>query len=469
MARRGLTEDPPLAPPAGLRPFLTFTRLSPAVLQAVARVVDSDETFRARVAKEVDEDVVGRAGWLWLHRPDGYLDDLDALEHDAASEAAAEAEDREERTARKRLAAARAAADRASAMARAHAQEVDELRAELGEEKARLAEAHDHAAELSDELERTRSERTRAVRELKDAESRLAARSAEAKEAKEQIRSLQDELSSDGGVSGPLADPVPVGDDDLAPVEPVAVRPVDTDTAPTTSPLVERAPVAPAVDLAVLGEALRSAARGAAELARALGDIEAAVGAAAEPGHAHPGPESGEVDAGVAGSGSGRGGKARSGTGPRHRRVPLALPGGVLDDSVEAVEHLLRSPGVLLLVDGYNVTMTGWPELPVGEQRRRLLGTLGEAAARTGAAVEVVFDGADVEVQGVSRQVRQLVRVRFSPPDVEADDVLLELLAQLPTSRPVAVVSSDRRVRDGSRRQGANLVHARQLVGLLRR
>jgi predicted RNA-binding protein with PIN domain len=477
VARRGLTEDPPVVPPARLRPFLTFTRLSPAVLQAVARVVDSDEGFRARVAGAVDEDVVGRAGWLWLQRPDGYLDDLDALEQDAESAAAAQADDREERTARKRLAAARAAADRASAMARAHAQEVDELRAELAGERARLAEVHDQATELSDELERTRSERTRAVRELKDVETRLVARSAEIKQAKEQVRSLKDELGRDGQAPSPLVDPVHPTDSAAVAVESTPVEPAATAGSPLDDTLVaspptplESAPVPPPVDLAVLGEALRSAARGAAELARALGDIEAAVGAAGEPGRAHPGPGSGGADADLVGTGSARGNKTPPGAGgPRHRRVPSALPGGVLDDSVEAVEHLLRSPGVLLLVDGYNVTMTGWPELAVGEQRRRLLATLGEAAARTGAAVEVVFDGADVEMHGVSRQVRQLVRVRFSPPDIEADDVLLELLSQLPTSRPVVVVSSDRRVRDGARRQGANLVHARQLVGLLRR
>src|SRR6201999_1834424 len=96
------------------------------------------------------------------------------------------------------------------------------------------------------------------------------------------------------------------------------------------------------------------------------------------------------------------------------RRVPLPLPGGLLDDSIEAVEHLLRAPGLLLLVDGYNVTMTGWPELPVVEQRRRLLVALGETAARTGTEVDVVFDGADVEPLSVPRQVRRMVRVRFS-------------------------------------------------------
>jgi predicted RNA-binding protein with PIN domain len=223
----------------------------------------------------------------------------------------------------------------------------------------------------------------------------------------------------------------------------------------------------------VLTRALRSAARGAAELARALDDIESVVAALQ--------PDDGRGATAAAQSGAAdrpggppvRPGEALAGVSrndaPPARRVPVALPGGLLDDSVEAVEHLLRAPGLLLLVDGYNVTMTGWPELPVGEQRRRLLSALGETAARTGTAVDVVFDGADVEPLTAPHQVRQLVRVRFSPPGVEADDVLLDMLTQLPPARPVAVVSSDNRVRDGAKRQGANLVHARQLMALLRR
>src|SRR5437762_455538 len=44
---------------------------------------------------------------------------------------------------------------------------------------------------------------------------------------------------------------------------------------------------------------------------------------------------------------------------PKHmaaaNRMPLRLPPGITDDSVEAVEHLVRAPGALLLVDGYNI------------------------------------------------------------------------------------------------------------------
>ena len=79
------------------------------------------------------------------------------------------------------------------------------------------------------------------------------------------------------------------------------------------------------------------------------------------------------------------------------RRTPVPLPGGLLDDSVAAAEHLLRIPNAVLVVDGYNVTMTGWPELGAAEQRRRLVALLSDLAARTSTRVELVFDGAEVD------------------------------------------------------------------------
>jgi predicted RNA-binding protein with PIN domain len=154
---------------------------------------------------------------------------------------------------------------------------------------------------------------------------------------------------------------------------------------------------------------------------------------------------------------------------PRLRRSPLALPGGVFDDSVEAAEHLVRVPGAVMLVDGYNVSMTGWPEAGASEQRRRLVAALGELAARTATPVEVVFDGAEVDAPSVRGSGRQLVRVRFSSPGVEADDVVLDLAGRIPAATPVIVASSDKRVRDGARRLGANLLDAHQLIALLRR
>jgi hypothetical protein len=61
------------------------------------------------------------------------------------------------------------------------------------------------------------------------------------------------------------------------------------------------------------------------------------------------------------------------------------------------------------------------------------------------------------------------VRVRFSPPDVEADDVVLERLDTLPAERSVVVASSDARVREGARRRGASVLSAPQLIAAMRR
>jgi predicted RNA-binding protein with PIN domain len=140
----------------------------------------------------------------------------------------------------------------------------------------------------------------------------------------------------------------------------------------------------------------------------------------------------------------------------------------VLDDSIEAADHLLRTPGALLLVDGYNVSQAAWFGRPITEQRARLVDALSELHARTGVEVEVVFDGAEHE-RVAATAARPAVRVRFSPVSVEADDVVLELVARFRVDRLVIVASSDNRVREGARRHGANLITARQLLGALRR
>jgi hypothetical protein len=81
--------------------------------------------------------------------------------------------------------------------------------------------------------------------------------------------------------------------------------------------------------------------------------------------------------------------------------------------------------------------------------------------------VHVVFDGGEVG-ERPSVQVPLGIRVHFSPVGVEADDVLIGVVPTVPVDRPVVVVSSDRRVRDGVRRFGANLVRSAELLGWVR-
>ena len=149
-------------------------------------------------------------------------------------------------------------------------------------------------------------------------------------------------------------------------------------------------------------------------------------------------------------------------------RSPVRLPPATMDDTAAAAEFLVRVPSVLVLVDGYNVTKRGWPDLSLPEQRRWLLDAASGLAARTGAELVLVFDGDGDAVRApADRSRRSGVQLRFSPAGVEADDVLLELAAALPVERPIVVASSDRRVQEGARRTGANVVSSDQLLAVL--
>ncbi|MEZ5261296.1 MAG: NYN domain-containing protein [Acidimicrobiales bacterium] len=177
---------------------------------------------------------------------------------------------------------------------------------------------------------------------------------------------------------------------------------------------------------------------------------------------------------GTDGHAAGAGGRSGSAADPARRRArhttvrrALRMPPGTFEDTAEAAEYLVRIPRVLFLVDGYNVAKAGWPELELRHQRDRLVEALVALQARTGAQTDVVFDG--VDDAGLHARVGPgRLRVEFTPSHLEADDRLLELVELTPAARPVVVVSSDRRVRDGARRRGANTLRSEQLLWLLR-
>jgi predicted RNA-binding protein with PIN domain len=149
--------------------------------------------------------------------------------------------------------------------------------------------------------------------------------------------------------------------------------------------------------------------------------------------------------------------------------LPTAgLPSRALaPDDPALLDLLLALPRVHLVVDGYNVTKTGYGELSLEQQRGRLVAGLAALAAQTGAEVTVVFDGA--ERVGAAPVAPRGVRVLFSRAGETADEVVRQLVRAEPAGRPVVVVSSDREVADGVRRSGAYAVGAAALVRRLGR
>ena len=149
------------------------------------------------------------------------------------------------------------------------------------------------------------------------------------------------------------------------------------------------------------------------------------------------------------------------------RRAPVRLPPGMQDDDPAAIEAMIRTQGLAVIVDGYNVSMLAWPKAKVAEQRERLCDALAEFQLRFRCEVTVVFDGA--EVRGVRPLRRRGLRIVFSSAGQEADEVVVGEVMFRPDDVPVIVVSSDREVRAGAESEGATVLAADELLQLMRR
>jgi predicted RNA-binding protein with PIN domain len=482
-------EDQESAPRA-LRRIVRFASLPPAALAKVRRVVEEDEAFRARVADAavLAENVLGRAGWLWLVRPDGWEHELVVLDELAEQTAASTREEHDERSARRRLAAAEDAKQRAEATAAAAGAAATRAGEDLTAERVARRAAETRAVT-------TEAEVGRLHRRLQSAEQAVAAMEAalaDVQAAETAMRAERDRLAA---LVADLEADLETARGRLAHAD---------DSAAESQDALARAVFDAAGAARALGAALSAASAalsgdGGAPTgaAGALGEGSDLGGRGGDGGVARGGGggvAQGGGGGGAQGGGGDRGGAspataatASGGQGPpsvpssdmvdriepsrpsRPRRRPAPLPPAVFEESAAAAEHLVRVSGTNLLVDGYNVSLRAWPHIAIPEQRRRLIDALAELVARTGVAAQVVFDGAEQPEPVAPGSARSPVRVRFSMPDVDADEVLIELVDQLPPHQPVVVATSDRRVQDEVRRRGANVITTPQLLGLLGR
>ena len=132
------------------------------------------------------------------------------------------------------------------------------------------------------------------------------------------------------------------------------------------------------------------------------------------------------------------------------------------------LEQYLAMPRARLVVDGYNVSKTAWPQSSLEAQRIRLLKALAPVVARTGAETTVVFDAAASSHRPVVGAPRG-VKVLFSPEGVIADDVIRDLVTAEPVGRVVLVVTSDGALGADVARAGARVVPSDVLRALLDR
>jgi hypothetical protein len=385
----------------------------------VRRAVEDDDGFRERVAEVATEELVGRPGWLWLVRPEGWDAELAELADQEAEAETATAQADAERSAAKRLDVAEAEARRATAELAVARGELRQLRTRYDAAVAEEPRLRRRADELERALEKVKVKAERAQAELVDVHAAREAAEARAASLAAEVAALRtaiDELSARA----------------------------DAGAAPSL-PALPREAV----------EGLRQAVTVTAALSEVLGRVADAL------------DTEDVADDHASGTGSARPRKANGVRLASARRRALRLPRGLTEESIEGASYLLVESGAPVLVDGYNVAMLGWPGEPLPEQRTRLLDTLDDLASRAGTSIQVVFDGAEVGPAPPAKN-RQ-VRVQFSPPGVIADDELRRLVAGMSSERPVVVATNDRSLADDLRRMGANVVRSEQLLAVARR
>ncbi|MGQ0825863.1 MAG: NYN domain-containing protein [Actinomycetota bacterium] len=150
---------------------------------------------------------------------------------------------------------------------------------------------------------------------------------------------------------------------------------------------------------------------------------------------------------------------------PTTQRMQPRVPAGVVATSTLAVEAMLRTKGVVLVVDGYNVTKRAWPDASAADQRERLGAAATALNRRLGCEVRCVFDG---DGTGPPVVRRGGVRVLFSDLGEEADEVVVREVATRPKRVPIVVASSDAWVRQHAAAEGAVVVPAESLLAVMR-
>lgn len=400
--------------PVSLRPVARFASAKRARLgaSAIAAALESDSAFRARVLEAATRAHPALVDALHAGSPPAAADPVDVaviaylLRPPRWEELVASAEESTSRAESE----ARAARQAATA---------ERLREQLSAARAAARESRDRYRQ---EIDRLKTENARLRRRLNEARERAAA----ARDAEQLAESELTDAVQRAEAARAAAE---------AEARRLRARLADAETALEVAKRVSRE--GRGLETARLGLLLETMLEAAAGLRRELALPPTAVRPADTVAAVEP--------AGFAASEHGR---ARSGDDPAH------------------LDELLRLPKVHVVVDGYNVTKAAWGEMPLEAQRARLIQGLGALAARTGAEITCVFDGADVSVPPPVASAKG-VRVRFSPQGETADELIRRLVRAEPEGRPVVVVSSDREVAESARRPGARAVEAIALIKLL--
>ncbi len=145
--------------------------------------------------------------------------------------------------------------------------------------------------------------------------------------------------------------------------------------------------------------------------------------------------------------------------------VVVRPPLGVLPDSADMLKWAFDQRHLLVVIDGYNVTMHetfGWKHKALVEQRSLLLDHLQRSRPRKGADVHIVFDSREKD-QFFGRRMPPGITIEYSQGRI-ADDRIVDFVLKMDPKRPTVAVTSDHELRE---RLGTHGVHSVQSGTLL--
>jgi predicted RNA-binding protein with PIN domain len=436
--------------PGPLRQYQTWTpkRLRhPRVLGLLRRTLDLDESFRKAVDERVLEDEKALARLVRSGRH------AEALASGEAPEAVAKVGLALGREGEAAVQAAVAAAATSQARAEAEAvrsalagaeSELDAARERAESEVAAARAAREELRGAREELRRVERERRALADRVEGLERELAQSAAALRAARDEAAAEQRRLNGRvAELQARLAE---------AQRNYRALR----RSAGQVDPVVAEAVGALERDLDALRRATGLGGEGEG---RGSGGPPGPAGAVAGGAAAAGGPATGRSP-GTTGSGGLRAGRAE-------RRAPLAVPGGRGADDPETLAAWMGVDGMLVLVDGYNVTKhpAGFPDRGLEDQRTLLLDLCRRLARRFGAEVTVVFDGGTVGPIP-TRLPLGPVEVVFTDAGRTADDEIVARTNAAPPERPVVVVTSDNELRARVGALGATVARSPALLGL---
>ncbi len=142
-------------------------------------------------------------------------------------------------------------------------------------------------------------------------------------------------------------------------------------------------------------------------------------------------------------------------------RTSVAIPQGLMIENPLALTEIFKQQKLILLIDGYNVSLNSFQNLNLELQRERTISCAANIESRFATNCTVIFDG---DSNTTRASMRSKVHVVFSPAGTTADDVIIERISMTPNDRPIVLVTNDQNLKRRAKGLGCQTISTNTFV-----